>query len=65
MKRYLRLRELAGKLVTVRTVRNWCQHGGLPKYRVPGSNLIYFDPEDLEKFFIPVNAKEEINAMAE
>lgn len=63
MKRHLRLKELAEYMgVSKRTVRKWCRNG-LTKYKVPGSNLIYFDFSDLQKFLIPVNAGEEAERM--
>jgi len=63
VKKYFRLKELAGYMsVSERTVRNWFKKG-LMKYRVPGSNLVYVDSADLQKFLIPVNAKDDADRM--
>ncbi|MGE0087686.1 MAG: helix-turn-helix transcriptional regulator [Desulfococcaceae bacterium] len=63
MKRWVRLKELAEYMgVSVRTVRNWCKKG-LITYKVPGSNLVYVDSADLQKFLVPVNAKDEADRM--
>ena len=37
--------------VSARTVQRWAARGLLPVVRLPGSNLLFFDKENIDKVF--------------